>query len=119
MSWHFLPLSLGNLCPGICELLLSNGNYELIVPWHPIPGILEYLRGIFLQGCNVIKRIDTSQVAGVNDAHEHITLCMRRALFYICFIKEGIFSVEHGLLEGLFANVIVEAKEKIIAAMKK
>ena len=44
----------------------------LIIPGQPVPWVFEDLGSVFLQGCQVIERVDLRKVAGVDQAHEHI-----------------------------------------------
>ena len=45
----------------------------LIIPWHPILRVSPNLRSIFLKCREVIKGVDFSKAAGVDQAHKKIT----------------------------------------------
>jgi len=57
---------------------------------------------MFLEGHQVVEGIDAPQVAGVNQAHEHIT--DERAVFGL--VEERVFPVEDGLFQGLLTDVM-------------
>ena len=78
----------------------------LVIPGHPVAGVLEDGSGIFLKGHQVVERIDAPQIAGVNQAHEHIT--DERAVFGL--VEERVFPVEDGLFQGLLTDVVVQGR---------
>ena len=75
----------------------------LIIPRQPVPGIFEDLGSIFLQGRQVIERVDLLQVAGVDQAHEHIA----DEGAVLSFVEEGVFSVENRLLQNPLTKIII------------
>ena len=58
---------------GAGSLGIVDRDAVLVIPGHPVAGVFESLGRVFLEGRQVIERIDISQVAGVDQAHEHIT----------------------------------------------
>jgi hypothetical protein len=58
---------------------------------------------VFLEGRQVIEGIDMPQVAGMDQAHEHIA--DKGAM--LSLIKEGIFAIENCFFQGPFTDVIV------------
>jgi len=61
---------------------------------------------MFLESHQVVEGIDMPQVAGVYQAHEHITY--ERAVFGL--VEQTIFPVEDGLFQGLLADVVVQGR---------
>ena len=51
---------------------IADGDAGLVIPGHPVAGVFEDRGGMFLEGHQVVERIDISQVTGMNQAHEHI-----------------------------------------------
>ena len=58
---------------------------------------------MLLQCREIIKRIDTGQVAGMDQAHEQIS--NSRTIF--SFIKQCIFPMQDGFFESSFADIVV------------
>jgi len=68
---------------------MVDGDVGLVIPGHPVTGVFEDRGGMFLEGHQVFERIDIPQVAGVNQAHEHIA--DEGAMFGL--EEKGVFSV--------------------------
>ena len=51
---------------------IVNREAGLVIPGHPVARVFEDLRGMLLEGYQVVEGIDAPQVAGVDQAHEHI-----------------------------------------------
>ncbi len=47
-------------------LMSVERNHGLIIPWHPILGVFKHFRGISLQCCKIIKRINIIEVTGID-----------------------------------------------------
>ena len=60
---------------------------------------------MFLEGHQVVEGIDIPQVAGVNQAHEHIT--DEGAMLGL--VEKGVFPVEDGLFQDLLTEVMPTA----------
>jgi hypothetical protein len=60
------------------------------------------ISGMFLKFCQVIKGIDTSQIAGMDQAHKQIPNA--RTIF--SFIKQGIFAMQDGFFQSPFADIV-------------
>ena len=76
----------------------------MVIPGHPGAGVLEDLGRMFLDGHQVLEGIDIHQVAGMNQAHEHIT--DECAVFGL--VEQTIFPVEDGLFQGLLTDIVVQ-----------
>lgn len=63
---------------------------------------------MFLEGHQVIEGIDAPQVAGVDQAHEHIA--NERAM--LGFVEQTIFSMEDSLFQGLLTEVVVQGRSR-------
>ena len=59
-----------------------------------------------MEGHQVVEGIDIPQVAGVDQAHEHIA--DERAVFG--FVEQTIFSMEDGLFQGLLADIVIQGR---------
>jgi len=59
---------------------------------------------MFLERHQVVEGIDASQVAGVNQAHEHITDEGAK----IGFVEKGIFSMKDSLFQGLLTDIVIQ-----------
>jgi hypothetical protein len=81
---------------------IVDGDAGLVIPWHPIAGVLEDLGGMLLESNQVAEGIDAPYVAGVDQAHEHIT--DNRAVFGL--VEQTIFSMENSLFQSLLTNVM-------------
>ena len=75
----------------------------LIIPWQPVPGVFEDLGRMFLQGRQVIEGVDLPQIAGMDQAHEHIA--DEGAM--LGFVEQTIFSVENRLLQNPLTKIII------------
>ena len=61
---------------------------------------------MFLEGRQVIEGIDMPQVAGVDEAQEHIA----DKGTMLGLIKEGIFAIENCFFQSPFTDVIVQGR---------
>ena len=61
---------------------------------------------MLLQCREIIKGIDTGQVAGMDQAHEQIS--NSRTIF--SFIKQCIFAMQDGFFESPFADIVVKGR---------
>ncbi len=82
---------------------IVDGDAALIIPGHPVPGIFENLGRMFLKGRQVIEGIDMLQIAGVDQAHEHVA----DEGAVLGLIKVSIFAIQNSLFQGPFHNVII------------
>ena len=61
-----------------------------------------------LQCCQVVKRADSTELAGVDQAHIEIADGGAVA----CFVEVGIFSVEDRFFQAALADVIVQWRSR-------
>jgi hypothetical protein len=85
----------------------------LIIPGQPVPEVFEDLGRMFLQGRQVIEGVDLPQVAGVDQAHEHIA--DEDAM--LGFVEEGVFPVEDSLFQRPFTKLFVECHDIVDGKM--
>ena len=61
---------------------------------------------MLLEGHQVVEGIDIPQVAGVDQAHEHIA--DEGAVFGL--VEERVFPVEDGLFQGLLTDIVIQGR---------
>ncbi len=76
----------------------------VVIPGEPLFRVFEQLRGVFLQGRQVVERVDPVEPAGMNETHEQVPDV--GPVFGP--EKEGVLAMKNGLFEGLLAEVIVQ-----------
>ena len=64
------------------------------------------ISGMFLKFGKIIKGINTSQIAGMDQAHEQISNA--RTIF--SFVKQCIFPMQYGFFESPFADIVVKGR---------
>ena len=74
---------------GASSSRIVDKDANLVIPWHPVAGVFDDREGMYLEGHQVVERINIPQVAGVNQAHEHIT----DECAILGFVKQTIFSI--------------------------
>ena len=78
------------------EVLNSRRRTRIvIIPGQPFLRMLGKISGMFLKCCKIIKGINPSQIAGIDQAHEQIPNA--RTIF--SFIKQGIFAMQDGFFQ--------------------
>jgi len=75
----------------------------LIIPGQPVPGGFEDLGRMFLQSRQVIEGVDLTQIAGVDQTHEHIA--DEGAM--LGFVEQGVFPVEDSFFQNPLTKIII------------
>ena len=88
------------------RLSVSRSTWVVIIPGKPFFRILGKISAIFLKYCQVIKGINPSQIAGMNQAHKQIPNA--RTIF--SFIKQCVFPMEDGFFQSPFADIIIKRR---------
>jgi len=57
-----------------------------------------------MQGSKIFNGVDTSQAAGMDQAHEQVA----DSCTVPGFIKQGIFAVQNSLFQGALAQIVVQ-----------
>ena len=88
------------------RLNVSRGTWVFIIPGQPFFRMLGKIRSVFLKIGKVIKGINPSQIAGMDQAHKQIPNA--RTIF--SFIEQGIFAMQDGFFQSPFANIVVKRR---------
>jgi hypothetical protein len=75
-------------------------------PGHPLRRRLLQLLGVPLQLIQIVERIGSIQLAGVNQAHEQIAyLCSIASL-----VKQGVLAMQDGLLQCPLTDIVIQRR---------
>ena len=84
------------------RLSISTSIWVVIIPGQPSFRVLGKISGMFLKYGKVIKWINPSQIAGMDQAHKQIPNA--RTIF--SFIKQCIFPMQDGFFQSPFADIV-------------
>ncbi len=84
------------------RLSVNRRTWVVIIPGQPSLRMLGKISAMFLKFCQVIKGINPSQIAGMDQAHKQIANA--RTIF--SFIEQGIFAMQDGFFQSPFANIV-------------
>ena len=76
----------------------------MVIPGHPGLRLRRQLSGVPLQGREVIEWIDPAQLAGVDQAHEHVADMSPAG----SLVEQGVLAMENRLLQRLLANIVIQ-----------
>src|SRR3954470_5869849 len=81
-------------------------HHFAVVPRHPEPGAGRKLVSVSPQLGQVVERVGTVQLAGVDQAHEQVADggAVPR------LVEQGVLAVQDGLLQGPLAQIVVQRR---------
>ena len=81
-----------------------------IVPGHPVLRTGSQGRGVSLEFGQVVERIGAAELAGIDQTHEGIA--DEGTVFGL--VEHGVLAMENGLLQGPFADVVVQRSPGLV-----
>ena len=85
---------------------VSRRTWVIIIPGQPFFRVFDKVSRVFWKCCKIIKGINTSQIAGMDKAHEQIS--NTRTIF--SFIKQCVFAMEDGFFKSPFADIVIKGR---------